>query len=87
MPVKYSERVSMGFLRCQDKTLPVHSCLESELVIDQNFYLVSFIRFNHGTRGLAIDGEDRSAMSIPIKPSVCDCEVVRSLHLALHCRE
>lgn len=57
-------------------TLPVHSCLESELVIDKDLNLVSLVRFNHGTGGLAIDGEDGSAMSVPVKPSVCDCEIV-----------
>lgn len=73
--------------RGQILILPVHSCLESELVVHEHLYLVSLIRFNHGPWGLAIDGEYRSAMSIPSVPLVSDCKVVGPLHLAFHCRE
>lgn len=65
----------------------MHSCLKSELVVNKYLYLVTFVRLNQGTRGLAIDGKYRSAMAIPSKPPICDCEVVGSLCVALHCRE
>lgn len=84
-----ASRLSARLLRCHDKTLilPVHSCLKGELIVNENLNLVPFVRLDHGARGLAIDGEYRSAMSVPSKPSVCDSEVVGPLNLALHCRK
>lgn len=65
----------------------MHSCLESELVVNEDLYLISLVRFNDGTGRLAIDGKYRSAMTVPSKPSICDCEIVGSLCVALHCRD
>lgn len=56
--------------------IPMHGRFKGELVVQEHLNFVAFFRFNEGPWCLIVDSKDRSAMSIPNIPFVCDRQII-----------